>query len=239
MTEQEMLERILYKDSLVLVMNKPAGLPVHGGPGGGDNFEQYFYHLQFGLPNPPGLGHRLDRDTSGCLVLGRHRKALKKLGKLFSSGRVDKTYWALVRGTPETPEGIIDAPLAKQTNQKNKWWMKVDSEGQMAVTTYRILASNGDYTWLSLSPQTGRTHQIRVHCAHIGCPLVGDFAYNPHFVQGDTLALHARSITLPLYPSRDPVHVDAPAPPAFETLLERYLPAARAQLVQLMVEQPR
>ena len=88
MTPDALLARLLYKDPLMLVIDKPAGLPVHAGPKGGENLERYFQALRFGLPRPPSLAHRLDRDTSGCLVLGRHRKALAKLGKLFSSGRV-------------------------------------------------------------------------------------------------------------------------------------------------------
>src|SRR5690606_28239634 len=88
--------RVLHRDGLILVIDKPAGLPVHAGPGGGANLEALFDALRFGLPTPPALAHRLDRDTSGCLVLGRHRKALAKLGRLFQAGAVEKVYWAVV-----------------------------------------------------------------------------------------------------------------------------------------------
>src|SRR3954469_24302541 len=91
-------DRMLYRDGLMLVVDKPAGIPVHAGPGGGPNLEQHLDALRFGLPRVPSLAHRLDRDTSGCLVLGRHRKALAKLGRLFMAGRVEKTYWAVVAG---------------------------------------------------------------------------------------------------------------------------------------------
>jgi len=94
MTSEEMLARLLYRDGLMLVVDKPAGLPVHRGPKGGNAFEDYFDALRFGLPRPPALAHRLDRDTTGCLVLGRHRKALALLGKLFKQGKVGKCYWA-------------------------------------------------------------------------------------------------------------------------------------------------
>src|SRR3954447_21961566 len=92
---KQMIESVLYRDALMLVVDKPAGIPVHAGPGGGPNLEALFDALRFGLPRAPALAHRLDRDTSGCLVLGRHRKALAKLGKLFASGRIDKVYWAI------------------------------------------------------------------------------------------------------------------------------------------------
>jgi tRNA pseudouridine32 synthase/23S rRNA pseudouridine746 synthase len=96
----EMLARVLYRDGLMLVIDKPAGLPVHRGPKGGLSLEDHFDALRFGLPRAPALAHRLDKDTSGCLVLGRHRKALAHLGLLFKHGKVGKTYWAVVEGSP-------------------------------------------------------------------------------------------------------------------------------------------
>lgn len=216
----DILNRVLFKDSLMLVINKPSGIAVHPGPGGGDNIERYFPALQFGLPRPPALAHRLDRDTSGCLILGRHRKALAKLGRLFTAGRIEKTYWAIVEGVPENPEGTIDLPLAKQTKQKNRWWMEVSPKGQPAVTDYKLLETNGKYSWLELYPRTGRTHQIRVHCQAIGCPLVGDTAYNPSAKEGEKFLLHARSLVIPLYPAREAVTVKADPPEAFRAFLE-------------------
>src|SRR6185295_19413309 len=113
MTPDEIQARVLYRDAAVLILDKPPGLPVHAGPGGGPNLELYLEALRFGLPRPPGLAHRLDRDTSGCLVLGRHHKALRRLGKLFESGRVAKTYWAVVLGRPRAPEGRVELALKK------------------------------------------------------------------------------------------------------------------------------
>ena len=109
MTPEEMVSRLLYRDGLMLVIDKPAGLAVHNGPKGGVCLQSYFDALRFGLPREPGLAHRLDRDTSGCLVLGRHRKALAELGKLFRNGTVGKTYWAVVEGGPEADDGQIPA----------------------------------------------------------------------------------------------------------------------------------
>src|SRR5687767_15177614 len=138
MTPEEMVSRLIYRDGLMLVIDKPAGMAVHRGPKGGESLEDYFDALRFGLPRPPALAHRLDRDTSGCLVLGRHRKALAMLGKLFKSGRVGKTYWAVVEGGPAEDEGRIALPLAR-LDDKRGWWMKVDPDGQETVTTWKVL----------------------------------------------------------------------------------------------------
>ena len=108
-----MLTRLLYRDGLMLVIDKPAGFAVHRGPKGGASLEDYFDALRFGLPRAPALAHRLDKDTSGCLVLGRHRKALALLGKLFKHGKIGKTYWAVVEGGPDADEGRIDMPLGQ------------------------------------------------------------------------------------------------------------------------------
>ena len=113
MTPEEMVSRLLYRDGLMLVIDKPAGFAVHRGPKGGESLEDHFDALRFGLPRSPALAHRLDRDTSGCLVLGRHRKALAQLGKLFKAGAIAKVYWALVESGPEPAEGRIELPLGR------------------------------------------------------------------------------------------------------------------------------
>jgi tRNA pseudouridine32 synthase/23S rRNA pseudouridine746 synthase/23S rRNA pseudouridine1911/1915/1917 synthase len=203
-------ERILYRDGLMLVIDKPAGIPVHAGPRGGVNLEAGFDALRFGLPHPPALAHRLDRDTSGCLVLGRHPKALRRLGRLFAEGKIEKIYWAVVAGAPAEPQGSIDAPLKKES-RRTGWRMEIDPAGQRAVTEYRVLASAGGKSWLELRPKTGRTHQIRVHCAALGCPVAGDPTYGGP--AGVPLQLHARAIAVPLYPARPAIQVTAPVPP--------------------------
>src|SRR5687768_16510872 len=113
MTPQEIQARLLYRDGLMLVIDKPAGLPVHAGPGGGDNLERSFEYLRFGLPKAPSLAHRLDHDTSGCLALGRQHKGLSRLGKLFQEGKVEKSYWAITTQAPPEPRGTIDTFLQK------------------------------------------------------------------------------------------------------------------------------
>ncbi len=220
MREEDILKRLLYRDGLMLILDKPAGLPVHAGSGGGENLEQYFHFLQFGLPSPPALAHRLDRDTSGCLILGRHRKALRRLGMLFQHGSVDKVYWAVVHGKPDTASGRINLPLAKQTSDKRRWWMEVNDAGVEAITDYTVMGAHDDYTWLALSPKTGRTHQLRVHCAAMGWPIVGDPVYGSVH-DGTPMQLHARTITVPLYPNRDapPITATAPVPGHLQELL--------------------
>lgn len=220
MTPDELLARVLYRDGLMLIVDKPAGLPVHAGPKGGPNLEQHLDALRFGLPRPPGLAHRLDRDTSGCLVLGRHRKALARLGRLFAAGRVEKVYWAVVVGAPPEPAGRVDLPLAKRSTAKRGWWMAADPEhGRPAATDYRVLGGGtglGDLTWLELRPRSGRTHQIRVHCAEgLGCPVLGETIYGPRPAAPGAapLHLHARAVAVPLYPNRPPVVATAPVPP--------------------------
>ncbi len=180
MTPEEIVARLLYRDGLMLIIDKPAGYAVHKGPKGGESLEDHFGALRFGLPRSPALAHRLDRDTSGCLVLGRHRKALATLGKLFKDGKVGKTYWAVVEGGPAADEGRIDLPLGKRDDSRG-WWMKVDPDGAPSVTTWKVMGRADDngkpITWLALEPLTGRTHQLRVHCAAMNWPIVGDSIY--------------------------------------------------------------
>jgi tRNA pseudouridine32 synthase / 23S rRNA pseudouridine746 synthase len=220
MSPEEMRRRVLYRDGLMLVVDKPAGQAVHPGPKGGPSLLDYFDGLRFGLPRSPGLAHRLDRDTSGCLVLGRHRKALAHLGALFRHGRVRKLYWAVVEGGPDADEGTIDLPLGRLDVTRG-WWMKPDPDGQPAVTTWRVMGrtlplpvcGERGLTWLALEPLTGRTHQLRVHCAAMGWPVLGDAVYGtaPR-TGGPPLHLHAREVVVPLYPKREPVQVVAPVP---------------------------
>jgi tRNA pseudouridine32 synthase/23S rRNA pseudouridine746 synthase len=259
MTPEQMVSRLLYRDGLMLVIDKPAGLAVHRGPNGGESLEDHFDALRFGLPRAPALAHRLDRDTSGCLVLGRHRKALAKLGRLFKSGAVGKTYWAVVEGTPDAAAGVIELPLGR-LDETRGWWMKHDPQGQLAVTKWKVLGPSsprpceersemgvarvgtpvdtsphlptprpslphkggGKLTWLALEPLTGRTHQLRVHCAEMGWPILGDAIYgSAPRSGGPPLHLHAREIVVPLYKNRAPITVTAPVPPRLRAALAR------------------
>ena len=212
MTPEEIVARLIYRDGLMLVIDKPAGFAVHKGPKGGESLEDYFGALRFGLPRAPALAHRLDRDTSGCLVLGRHRKALAELGRLFKAGKVGKTYWALVEGFPAEDEGRIELPLGRKDATRG-WWMKHDPQGQPAVTAWKVMGRAGPLTWLALEPLTGRTHQLRVHCAAMGWPIRGDSVYgSAPRAGGPALCLHSREIVVPLYKNRDAIRVSAPIP---------------------------
>lgn len=224
-----LVDRILYRDGLMLVIDKPPGLPVHAKPGskkgeGGESLEDYFDGLRFGLPRPPALAHRLDRDTTGCLVLGRHPKALRKLHKLFFEGAIDKTYWAICRGVPEKPSGTINTPLKKGT-QKAGWKMSIaqagDTEAQDAVTTYRTLKVKDGVSFIEAKPKTGRTHQIRVHLASIGAPIIGDPLYGDLSAEdrAQPVMLHARRVVIPISKNKEAVVVEAPPP----EWMERYL----------------
>ncbi len=154
---------ILHRDGMILIIDKPFGLPAHPGPNPRGQrlltLSDYLEGFRFGLPRKPEAAHRLDKDTSGCLVLGRHPKALKLLNDLFRDGKVAKTYWAVVEGAPEADEGVIDKPLAK-LNPDRGWWMRVDDNGLPSVTRWKVLAaartcSASRLTFLELSPETG------------------------------------------------------------------------------------
>lgn len=209
MVDADLAARLLYRDALMLVIDKPAGIAVHKGPKGGENLEAGFHMLRFGLPRNPALAHRLDRVTSGCLVLGRHRKALEKLGLLFKQGKIEKRYWAIVQGGPAEDEGLIDVPLGRLDRSRG-WWMKVDPAGLPSQTGWTVLARGERHALLELRPLTGRTHQLRVHCAAHGFPILGDPIYGHGGAMG--LQLHARGVAIPLYKAKPTIEVEAQLP---------------------------
>jgi tRNA pseudouridine32 synthase/23S rRNA pseudouridine746 synthase len=203
------MSRLLYRDALMLVLDKPAGLAVHADKSGGETLTNHLDDLRFGLPRRPEIVHRLDRETSGCLVLGRHPRALARLNDLFRTSAVDKTYWALVEGGPATDAGEIDLSLAPEDPRRG-WRMHPDPAGQAARTLWRVLGRGGGTTWLQLKPITGRTHQLRVHCAASGWPILGDSPYGKGGPDG--LMLHAQTLSVPLYPKKAAITIAAPAP---------------------------
>ncbi len=201
--------RILFRDKSFLVIDKPAGIPVHASRAGGPNIEDFFPvwgHAGRRGKSGPWLAHRLDRDTAGCLVIALKKTALIAAQELFANGGVQKTYWALVNGVPAETEGTIDLPLAKVIAGK-AWKMAPVAGAPAALTAWRLRGTGSGITWLELNPRTGRTHQIRAHCAALGYPILGDAIYG-----GGTgaLCLLARAIVLPLDP---PVAAIAPVPP--------------------------
>ena len=155
-------------------------------------------------------------------MLGRHRKALALLGKLFKQGKVGKTYWAVVAGGPAADEGRIDIALSKRDESRG-WWMKPDPHGLPSVTMWRVMGRSEGLTWLALEPVTGRTHQLRVHCAEMGFPIVGDNIYgSAPRVGGPTLHLHAREVVVPISKNKPAVTITAPVPPPMDLMVTAY-----------------
>lgn len=197
-----------------LVIDKPAGLAVHPGPQTPDSLEDLLPMLaQHGvLPQPV---HRLDRDTSGCLLLARRASALRTLSHAFAKAKVTKRYWALVEGKLPAESGRIDTPLAKRSSRAAGWRMVADKGGQAAATRWRRIGAAGALSVVEFSPETGRTHQIRVHATLLGegTALVGDPVYGRGGASG--LMLHARLIGFAEPQTGEAIEVTAPLPARF------------------------
>jgi 23S rRNA pseudouridine955/2504/2580 synthase len=232
---------ILFQDKSVLVLDKPPGLPVQGGTKSERNLDAILAAAAERFGGRPLLVHRLDRDTSGVLLLARNPEAARKLGEAFRGKDARKLYWALVAGRPERSQGLIDLPLAKRTGAAGERVVAVDFEeervsdealdeagARRAVTAFATIDNAADrVTWLALSPRTGRTHQLRVHMAAIGTPILGDGKYGGSgaFVKMEGIAsrvhLHARRLRIP-HPERGTIDVKAPPPPHFRRALEAF-----------------
>lgn len=188
---------ILFRDNRFIVIDKPAGLPVHPGPGGGPSVEDAFPEMSR-RRDGPWLAHRLDADTTGCLVIATRKAPLLAAQAEFAAGRAGKTYWAVVQGSPTEASGCVTTPLLRQTTTAG-WRIVADPAGAEAITDWRVLGRGGPLTWIEFRPRTGRTHQIRVHAASLGCPVLGDPIYGTG-TGTDRLHLLARSIRLDLDP---------------------------------------
>ncbi len=237
---------VLYRDEHLLVLNKPHGLPVQGGPGITRHLDAWLDALRFGSEHRPRLVHRLDRDTSGVLVLARTPGTAARLAAAFRGRNVEKTYWAVTARRPIPPEGRVDLPLKRiggAAGQRTAPAERDDKDAARAITEYRTLDHAGQkLAWLELRPLTGRTHQLRVHCVAIGAPILGDVTYarpdqNNAFsavVSGlsEALHLHARALCLP-HPAGGPLLVEADLPPhmaeTFRTLGFAAAPARAPQ----------
>jgi 23S rRNA pseudouridine955/2504/2580 synthase len=243
---RDLQKLVLYRDDSVLVINKPHGMPVQGGPGITHHLDALLDALRFGSNERPRLVHRLDRDTSGVLLLARTPGSAAKLAALFRSRDVEKTYWAIVARRPIPPEGRIDLPLKRiggARGERTAPAERDDKEAARAITDYRTLDHAGQkLAWLELQPLTGRTHQLRVHCVALGAPILGDVKYarpdqNNAFaatVEGlsSELHLHARALRLP-HPAGGTLLVEADLPPhmvqTFRTLGFHAPPARPAE----------
>jgi tRNA pseudouridine32 synthase/23S rRNA pseudouridine746 synthase len=203
----------LYIDAEAIVIDKPAGLAVHPGPKTRESLEDYLHHFRYGFQREPLPVHRLDRDTSGCLLLARNPKAHKRFGQAFEQKKVTKSYVAILDGVPEAQSGRIDMPLGKVSTVKDGWRMVADPAGQPSVTHWRVVTARDGKAFVLLTPETGRTHQIRVHAADgIGVPIAGDPIYGSG--RGPML-LHALSLKMERVGKR-PVEATAPLPPTFQ-----------------------
>jgi 23S rRNA pseudouridine955/2504/2580 synthase len=214
---------LLHEDDKVFVFNKPAGLAVQGGSGVSRHVDDMLEAWRNKKGEKPRLVHRLDRDTSGVLVVARTRLAAMKLAEAFRARETKKTYWALVKGVPPKREDKISTWLVKEATPDGDR-MRVAKHGEKgadhAVSYYRVVEQAAQsLSWLEMEPYTGRTHQLRVHAAHIGCPIIGD----PKYFEADTnwdfpggmqnrLHLHARRIVIP-HPDKGFINVTAPMPP--------------------------
>lgn len=205
-------ERVLFLDGEALVIDKPAGLAVHPGSKTRESLEDYLGQLRFGFQRPPTAVHRLDRDTSGCLLLARNPKAHKRFAQAFEENRVRKTYLAIVDGVPGEAEGVIDIPLAKVSSTREGWRMVPDSKGRASLSRWRVSGVKGGRAAILFVPETGRTHQLRVHAAEgLKLPISGDPVYGAG--RGPML-LHALSLHLDRG-AKPPVEAEAPLPPTF------------------------
>jgi tRNA pseudouridine32 synthase / 23S rRNA pseudouridine746 synthase len=205
-------ERVLFLDGEALVIDKPAGLPVDAPRNGALSLENHIESLKFGFKRWPTAVHRLDRDTSGCLLLARNPKAHARFQQAFEQGLVQKTYLAVLDGVPEGESGTIDLALGKVSSEEAGWRMVADPEGKRAVTHWRVINTLDDRALLEFKPETGRTHQIRVHAATgLGVPIVGDPMYGNG---GKAMLLHAVMLRLERE-GKKPIDATAPLPDSF------------------------
>ena len=205
-------QRILFIDADAIVIDKPAGLPVDTPRRGGDSVVGRLGELKQGFQRPPTPMHRLDQDTSGCLLLARSPKARSILQKAFETRQVDKYYLAVVDGVVEEDAGTIDLPLGKKSSADAGWRMVSDAKGDKAITHWRKIVVRGDRTLIEFRPVTGRTHQLRVHAREaFGRGIVGDRVYG---VPGGPMLLHASRLVFPRE-KKAMIDVSAPLPEHF------------------------
>jgi len=206
-------DKVLFIDGEAIILDKPAGLPVDAPRDGSISLENHLASLTFGFQRWPLAVHRLDRDTSGCLLLARNPKAHKRFAAAFEAGTVEKRYVAVLEGVAEADEGTIALSLKKVSTPSQGWRMIAAKAGKPAVTHWRKLAVKDGRALIAFTPETGRTHQIRVHAQHgLGFGIVGDPVYGDG--QGAML-LHSRFLSVPRGDNKPPAQATAPLPQSF------------------------
>lgn len=216
---------VLFIDGEAIILDKPAGLPVDAPRDGSMSLENHLASLTFGFQRWPLAVHRLDRDTSGCLLLARNPKAHKRFAAAFEAGTVEKRYIAVVDGVPQDDEGTIALSLKKVSTPAQGWRMIAAKAGKPAVTHWRKIGEKDGRALIAFTPETGRTHQIRVHAEHgLGFGIVGD----PVYGNGEgAMLLHSRFLSVPRGEAKPPAQATAPLPATFaaagfdEALLEQ------------------
>ncbi|GAB4471624.1 MAG: RNA pseudouridine synthase [Erythrobacter tepidarius] len=210
---------ILYEDGEALVINKPAGLPVDRPRKGGPCLDDHLDRLKLGFQRRPVAVHRLDTDTSGCLLLARNPKALARFNKAFEERLVSKTYLAILAGRPPGTGGTIELALSKISSADKGWRMIAAKKGKPAVSHWELVQELGPHSLIRFRPETGRTHQLRVHALKgLGAPLLGDPVYGAGPVAGaKRTMLHAESLTV-TRPGKTPIEACAPLPADFLAL---------------------
>ena len=205
-------DRILFIDGEAIVLDKPAGLPVDPPKRGGDSLSARIHELKCGFQRPPAVMHRLDQDTSGCLLLARNPKARAAFQQAFEGRLVEKCYLAVIGREIEADEGVIDLALAKVSSADAGWRMVGDPAGQAAITQWRKIKVRDGRTLVEFRPLTGRTHQIRVHARlGFGSGIVGDRVYG---IPGGAMLLHASRLVVPR-DGKPAIDVTAPLPESF------------------------
>jgi len=220
-------DRVLFIDGEALVIDKPAGLPVDKPRDGSLSLENHLDSLKFGFQRWPAAVHRLDRDTSGCLLLSRNPKAHARFQQAFERGEVEKRYLAILAGVPTESDGVIEMALGKVSTREEGWRIVADPQGKASTTAWRLLATRDGQALVEFRPATGRTHQIRVHAATgLGLPVVGDPQYGAGEPGG--MMLHAAALTVQRG-AKDPIVAEAPLPERFGAWPELTAAAAKPE----------
>ncbi len=226
--KQNIALELIYEDADVVVINKPAGLVVHPGAGNAENtlVNALLFHwpqiASVGEPSRPGIVHRLDKDTSGVLIVAKTAVGYTWLVRQFKTRKAKKTYLALVDGKPPTPTGRIETRLGRDERHRQRMAINYGTQGRKAESEFYTVAEYRDHTLLEVNPLTGRTHQIRVHLAFLGCPVVGDqiYGHRKNSLEIDRFFLHASKLVIRLPGKEEETEFNAPLPSDLQTIID-------------------